>query len=158
MEEIWKDIPNYEGCYQASNLGRIRSLRKKGDFENSIMSPVKNYKGYLHLTFSKNGNLKTRGVHRWVISAFYGESNLTVNHINEIKDDNRLENLEYLSSRENVIYSQGKKIQSESLITGEIKKYNYINETKIDGFEPKLVSKVLVGKRKKHKEHIFKYL
>ena len=107
--EVWKDIPNYEGHYQVSNLGRVKSCDRK------IKHPrggFKFQKGYLSkLGFDNNGYRiirivkdkvgETYRVHRLVMLAFCGDSNLFVDHINHIKSDNRLENLRYVTPKEN---------------------------------------------------------
>lgn len=96
MLEIWKDIPGYEDYYQVSNLGNVKSLRK-----NKIMSPCIAGRGYNHLFLYKDKKASGFLVHRLVLLAFIGYSNLVVNHKNGIKTDNRLENLEYCTYSEN---------------------------------------------------------
>lgn len=98
MEEIWKDIPNYEGIYQASNLGRIKSL-KFG--KERVLRHGLHKVGYCYIYLYKRGKGITNLVHRLVAIAFLGESDLQVNHKNGIKSDNRLENLEYCTGSEN---------------------------------------------------------
>jgi hypothetical protein len=97
--EIWKPIKDYESLYQVSNLGRVRSLRNK----IKILSPRINSGGYNFCGLYKNGIRKYFAVHRLVAYSFLNEKNekYAVNHINEIKTDNRVENLEWVSSREN---------------------------------------------------------
>lgn len=110
--EIWKDVPKYEGKYQASNLGRIRCLphsfrNKNGKLitQSFYYVAMKDNRGYLQSTLTGfDGANKHSGVHRWVMYAFHGESELQVDHINGIKDDNRLENLRYVTPRENNNY------------------------------------------------------
>jgi hypothetical protein len=106
--EIWKDIHGYEGCYQISNLGRVKSLSRmkstgnlRYESDDIILKPGIVGRGYLHLSLWKNGNKKQAYVHRLVIETFRGKSTLTVNHKNGIKTDNRLENLEYCTYGEN---------------------------------------------------------
>jgi len=109
MKETWKDIPGYEGLYQASNQGRIKSLprewmtgRHKHKIEHGeiILKPSKDKRGYLRVTLQHNGR-KFYLLHRLVLQAFVGESNLDCNHRNGIKSDNRLENLEWCTKSEN---------------------------------------------------------
>ena len=97
-EEIWKDIPNYKGMYQVSNLGRVKSF-KRG--KERVLKTVPHKDGYYLVALYKGGERKMNLVHRFVMLAFVGESDLQVNHINGIKTDNRLENLEYCTALEN---------------------------------------------------------
>jgi hypothetical protein len=108
MEEVWKDIPNYEGLYQVSNLGRVRI------FKNGKYSIRKNgtSRGYLNITLSLNRTRKTFLVHKLVAICFLnhvpdGTQKLVVDHINDNARDNRLENLQVITSRENVCKKQG---------------------------------------------------
>ena len=110
-DEIWKDIPKYNGKYQASNLGRIRCtpqvFRSKSKIIKTNYYIVKERHldtGYKQVTLTNNKGInKVRGVHRWVMFAFQGEidEDIQVNHINGVRDDNRLCNLEYVTPREN---------------------------------------------------------
>jgi len=97
-KEIWKDIPNYEGMYQVSNLGRVKSL-KFG--KERTLKPGLDGSGYCHIVLCKGGVQKDKYIHRLVLLTFVGESELQVNHKNGVKTDNRLENLEYCTQSEN---------------------------------------------------------
>ena len=102
MNEIWKDVTGYEGLYQVSSLGRVKSLRK-----NKVMSTPKNAKdGYLRVNLKRNVTQKQCLVHRLVALAFIeNPNNLPIlNHINENKSDNRVENLEWCDKRYNACY------------------------------------------------------
>jgi hypothetical protein len=98
-KEIWKDVPEYEGLYQVSNLGRVKSLKFGRE---RILKPQEGKQGYMHVFLYKEGDVKFYRVHRLMMLAFVGESNLQVNHINGIKTDNRLENLEYCTGSQNI--------------------------------------------------------
>lgn len=113
-EEIWKDIPNYEGCYQVSNLGRVKSLdiikrRNKYDaysLQKGIIRKLHINKntGYYMVGLSRNGVSNTRAVHQLMASAFFNVSTnklIVVDHINSIRTDNRLLNLRIVSQRDN---------------------------------------------------------
>jgi hypothetical protein len=124
-KEIWKDIPEYEGYYQVSNLGNVRSLDRlrkngiKGQYltKGRILSPSKS--NYKSVVLSVSGVLKSIRVHQLVAIAFLNHNpcrfELVVNHINLDKHDNRLENLEIITNREN---SNQKHINSTSKFTG----------------------------------------
>lgn len=101
--EIWKDIEGYKGLYQVSNYGQVKSL-KFG--KEKILKQCKLKDGYLYVRLCQNGKGKTYKVHRLVVKCFLEaiEGKDIVNHKNEIKTDNRVENLEWVSSKENANY------------------------------------------------------
>jgi len=119
MEEIWKDIPDYEGLYQVSNLGRVKSLPKewltgKGGIKkhNGIfLKQCKNSRGYYTISIRKENKQKTYSIHQVVAIAFLGHIpnglKLVVDHINDNKLDNRAENLQIVTQRFNVYKTQG---------------------------------------------------
>lgn len=101
MEE-WRDVPGYEGKYQVSNYGRVKSLNYNNTGKERIMSGEK-IRGYYSLNLSKNGKVKRFRLNRLVWEAFNGPipEGMEVNHINEDKTDNRLENLNLMTPKEN---------------------------------------------------------
>lgn len=177
MEEIWKDIPGYEGLYQASNLGRIRSLDRIRPDKNykqkgRIMLFHKNHAGYYQLRLSKNGKAKTLRVNRLIALTFIPnrENKDSVNHINGIRTDNRVENLEWNTMKEqiwhqhkvlNTPYSDMKKCRmnkERKVIRSDGKIYNSIKEAKEDlGHKNAPIVEVCQGKRKTAYGYSFKY-
>ncbi len=102
MSETFKDIKGYEGLYQVSNLGRVKSLRRWNAGER-ILKSIKNKNGYYRVHLLKNGNSKNFYIHRLVVGAFLEnkENKPCTNHKNGIKADNRAENLEHCTIGEN---------------------------------------------------------
>lgn len=139
MEELWKDIPNYEGLYQASNLGRIKSVAKvthndfHGDrvWKERILKPKGckdfNICGY-RVSLWKNGKHKDFLVARLVCTTWHEnliDTKMTVNHKDGNRLNNRIDNLEWLSLGDNIrhgfengLYKQSKTILV-SVSTGE---------------------------------------
>tara|TARA_R110002072_G_C7623862_1_gene506240 strand:- start:44 stop:541 length:498 start_codon:yes stop_codon:yes gene_type:complete len=119
MIEEFKDVKNYEGMYQVSNLGRVKSLARKGCLTDRVFKPQADRGGYLRLTLRKDGKAKTRTVHQLVAEAFLNHKpcghKLIVNHKNFNRQDNRAENLEIITNRQN---SDQKHIKSSSEYTG----------------------------------------
>lgn len=106
MEEIWKDIPEYEGLYQASNLGRIRSIRRYGTAGGILKGEIDD-DGYIRIPLSKNNIHRKFKAHRLVFMAFCptGDPKLQINHKDGNKKNNKLENLEWCTASYNTIHS-----------------------------------------------------
>lgn len=108
MEEIWKDIKGYEGLYQVSNLGRVKSLGNGNSNRSKlkIMKTTLSHKGYPMITLRKDDKSKTFSVHRLVAIHFIpNPDNLPqVNHIDEVKTNNRIDNLEWCTNEYNHNY------------------------------------------------------
>lgn len=123
--EIWKDIPGYEGYYQVSNYGRTKSVdryvnhfsgilvKRKG----KILKPIQHSNGYITVNLKQKSYLQ----HRLVWEAFVGPipEGMHVNHINEDKLDNRLENLNLMTPTENHNWGTGIERQRTKMINGK---------------------------------------
>lgn len=108
--EIWKDIKGYEGLYQVSSLGRVKSLPKmfgsgkmylRGEM---IMNPNREPTGYLRVNFYKGKQQRKYRVNRLVMETFNpvdGMEHLQVNHLDENRENNRLDNLSWMTAKEN---------------------------------------------------------
>lgn len=159
MVEIWKPIPNYEGLYEVSNFGFVRSLDRVTKNGRKIKGKVKrlskNQNGYLYVCLYKNGARKNCLVHRLVMIAFNGESEggLQINHRNEIKICNILTNLEYVTPKKNTNYGTGtermaatKKTPVVCVETGTV--YDGIRDAeRATGIRNSSISAVCKGKR-----------
>lgn len=101
--EIWKDIPGFEGFYKVSTLGRIQSA-KRPSTKGKILKQGITTKGYNKVTLCTNGVTLSRETHRFVGLTFIPnpENKPCINHINGIKTDNSVENLEWCTQQENV--------------------------------------------------------
>jgi hypothetical protein len=120
MEEIWKDIPDYEGLYQVSNLGRVKSLTRewvnqigvKCRRNGTIKKLYVENRGYVIVNLWRNSKGKTYFVHQLVAMAFLGHIpnglKLVVDHINDNPSDNKVENLQIVTQRFNSCKTQGK--------------------------------------------------
>ena len=131
--EVWKDITEYEGLYQVSNIGRIKSLERysanqwseKARFrEEKILSYQLTKDGYPSIKLSKNGNAIRHRIHRLVALCFlenpFGKEQ--VNHINGIKTDNRVENLEWATQNENQLHACKNGLKPSKLTESDVLK------------------------------------
>ena len=130
MEEIWKNIKGYPN-YQVSNMGRIKRL-STGYYRRTekILKPQLQNNGYLHIKLSQKDKTKCILVHRLVAQVFIPNPNNLpqVNHINEDKTDNRVENLEWCTQKYNINYGNGisKRVKTNKE-NGTYKKIGEIN-------------------------------
>lgn len=117
MEETWKDLYfiqdgiefDYRGLYQVSNYGNVKSLKDNKRKEREKILKPKNKKGYLQINLYKNGKQKTFQIHRLVAHMFcegYFDG-YEVNHIDENKENNRADNLEWCTHKYNINYGTG---------------------------------------------------
>lgn len=118
QQEIWKDIPDYKGYYQVSNLGRVKGLKytfwAKKQFRTlpeRILKPNKNKNGYFYVVLHKNKKGKTWKVHKLVALAFIPnpENKKCIDHIDTNKENNNVNNLRWCTHKENMSNSITKK-------------------------------------------------
>lgn len=159
MKEIWKDIEGYEGLYQISNMGRVKSLARRGT-RGGIIKPAEIKKGYLQYALVKDGILKWYKAHRLVAQAFIPNPNNLpcVNHRDENPHNNYVENLEWCTIKYNnsygtrikkIINKLKRKVYQYSLDGLFIQEWESIRELERQtGFLSGSISQVCQGKRK----------
>lgn len=111
MIEVWKEIPNTMKAYEVSSMGRIRSYRRGGapwhwalrilGTRSSKIIVASTHHGYRHVTIKFSDRIRTKKVSRLLMESFYGPSDLHVGHLNGIRNDDRIENLKWVTIKEN---------------------------------------------------------
>lgn len=163
-KEIWKDIQGFEEFYQVSNLGRVRSLYKRG----VILTPQINNRGYYFVMLYKDGKYHHALVHRLVAMAFIpNELKLPqVNHKDEDKSNNVVDNLEWCTNLYNNLYNgkaiktgakEGKAVAQYSLSGKLIKIWVSAAEAGRHGFHARHISDCCRGKVKTHRSYMWKF-
>lgn len=181
MEEVWRPVVGYEGLYEVSNLGRIRSLDRYVKSWNSeskltkgrILRMKKYSNGYLNVSLCKCGDIKTCSVHRLVAQAFLPNPDglPCVNHKDNDRTNNRVENLEWCDWKYNNNYGDHNEKLSQSKINGKCSKkvYQFTLDGKLvrewpstaecgrNGFISTSVSYCCRGERKTHRGFKWSY-
>lgn len=162
--EIWKDIQGYEGLYQVSSLGQVRNVKT-----GRIRVLCKHRDGYLKINLTKNGKTKTFMVHRLVANAFIpNKNNLPqVNHKDENKINNSVDNLEWCTAEYNTNYgsrteratlnsNKSIKVCAINLTTGDKYFFNSISECVRElSLNNSCVKDCIHGKQKTHRGYRF---
>jgi len=143
MKEIFKDIPNYEGLYQVSNLGNLKSLNYNGTNKPKLMSnKCVNSQGYCIAAIFKDKQKKQYGIHQLVAIAFLNHNtsdrNIVVNHINFNKTDNRVENLEIVTARENSNLKHKKSTSKYVGVSWDSYSKKWRSRIRVNGFDESL--------------------
>lgn len=172
MEE-WRDIPGYEGAYRISNLGHVYSSRtKRGTLAGLVIKPVLDHKGYWRIGIRRDGKSKTYRVHQLVALAFIGPcpAGCQINHKDGNKQNNRPENLEYVTGKQNMrhaietglrdsIQIKGDDNPSAKLTEDQVREIKrLLQETKLSqraigelfGVEKSIISLIYCGKNWAH--------
>lgn len=176
--EVWKDVPEFEGYYVVSNLGRIIAVERTIIRKNGAKQKITPHlvvlfpggKGYLYYTFCKNGIKKTKLVHRVIASAFLDNPNNLqyVDHIDGNRYNNCVTNLKWASPSDNRNNETTlKRFEQRYCINGKpvvclkdnklIKIYQFISQAKQDGFYPSKIKDVCEHLYSQHHGYQFMY-
>jgi len=186
-EEVWRDIPSFEGFYQVSNFGRVKSLDRTLESKNGrkrlyvgkIHKPKIMTWGYAYVSFYRNGKYKNYSIHRLVAESFLENplNKQQVNHKDGIKTNNDVNNLEFVTQSENIKHSykigirkhprlglfgkdnpKSKPIIQLSKDGLFIRKYYSLKEVcDTNGYFPQCVGSAASGKTKTSYGYIWKY-
>jgi hypothetical protein len=164
-KEIWRDIQDYEGLYQVSNLGRVKSLYKQG----TILKPQINNRGYYFVMLYRNGKYHHALVHRLVATTFIpNKENLPqVNHRDEDKSNNVVSNLEWCDNLYNNLYhdksaktgvKEGKPVAQYSLDGKLVKVWQSAHEAERSGYHAGHISDCCRGVINTHLNYLWRYV
>lgn len=172
--EVWKDVPQWEETHEVSNLGRVRTKggqRVWGTYIRTqkprVIAQYKKKNGYLSLHLSADNSFKNAYAHRLVVEAFIGAigEGKEVNHLDKNKTNNRVENLEICSRKENMAYSkedifeaQAKRVYRYTLDGYFDKEYRSLIEASKDNkVNPSCIVRACKGGRNLTNNHYFRY-
>ena len=171
MTEEWKPVKGYENLYEASSLGRIRSIKRSANSGRILKQYVSPANGYCYVSLSKDNVRITKRVHKLVYVAFNGwewgdryDKNHTIDHIDGDKTNNSIDNLEECSQSENQIraFKNGlNPVISRSVIdltTGEVFESARAASLSVGGSKHGgAISRVCKGMRSQYRDHRFAY-
>ena len=158
--EVWKDVVGYEGYYKVSDKGNVYSVERKNSRGQKCggrtLKPVCDKEGYTRLDLYKNGKSKTKRIHRLVAEAFIPnpESLPQINHIDEVKTNNELSNLEWCTREYNNNYGTrierftqalSKKVRAVNVETGKVITFNSTQEAGRKGYHQSSVAAACRG-------------
>lgn len=164
MEEVWKDIEDYEGLYQVSSFGRVKRIKS-----DRVLTGCKNTGGYIQVHLSKNNVVSNKLIHRLVAGAFIpkSENKPQVNHIDEDKTNNRVDNLEWSTAKDNLNHGTRNERSSKTksipiiainLKSGDVEEFYGTNECARQlRLNHSHITSVLKGRYKQTGGYTFKY-
>jgi hypothetical protein len=184
MSEVWLPVRNYEGYYEVSNHGRVRSVARKivrsngwpKTIKETVLCAKPNRGGYLHVGLSKDGVAKTNRVHRLVMDSFFPtDEALDVNHKDGDRANNRLENLEWVTRTENHLHAyrtlgrtsatkgkfgrlhhRAKAVIGTSVKDGAEIRFDSLMDANRSGFRAGHICSCIQGKRARHKGYTWR--
>lgn len=124
-KEIWKDIKGYEGIYKISSWGRVKNIKTGKFLKNNIGE-------YPTVVLCKDKNKETKRIHKLVAEAFIKKPKIQINHKNGNKKDNRVKNLEWVTSGENIKHAWRNGLQKFTKQQKEMGKNNAIKVKQYD--------------------------
>ena len=157
--EVWRDVAGYEGLYQVSNKGNVYSVERKvrgRKWGGITLNPIYDKGGYTTVNLYKNSKSKAKKIHRLVAEAFIPNENnyLEINHKDENKTNNHVENLEWCTRGHNnnhgtrierVVQKQSKKVRAVNVETGEVLTFSSTNEAGRKGYSQSGVASACRG-------------
>ena len=164
--EVWRDVKGFEGLYKVSNKGNVRSVEWIGargrECGGRTLKPAYDKDGYLKVGLCKNGMRYYKRLHRLVAETFIPNPNNfpQVNHLDEVKDNNNVSNLEWCTSKHNnnhgtarkrAAKKTSKKVKAVNVETGEVVKFNSTHEAGRKGYDQATVSASCRGVYKDNK-------
>lgn len=154
-KQVWKDIQGFEGLYEVSNFGNVRSL-KYGKIK--YLKPADDGNGYYFVNLSKNGIVKNFKIHRLVANAFIPNPNNLpqINHKDEDKTNNKANNLEWCNNQYNTRYSNSKQVMGISENGRKTILLGAVNDGNLLGFSNGNISAAANGKFNKKGNHKYK--
>lgn len=170
MEEIWKPVKDYEGLYEVSNLGRVRSLPRYTTKGKVLKEYVNPHNGYCYVSLSKHNDRKPKRIHCLVMSAFCPvikkpgyDKNFTIDHKDGNKTNNRLDNLEWCTQSENQIRAYELGINGKStrkvinLDTLEVFESEIEAASSVGGKRSTAIHRVCAGERSNYRNTHFAF-
>lgn len=170
MTEEWKPINGFEGLYEASNLGRIRSLKRTTTKGKVLKQYVNPRNGYCYVGLYKCNKSITKRVHKLVYSAFYGwewgdkyDKSHTIDHIDGDKTNNRIDNLEVCTQSENQLRAFKNGLNPVvtkpviDLTTGEVFQSVKDAAESVGGMRGSVITRACQGLRSHYRNHKFAY-